>query len=175
MQNTIIRGRAWVYGDDVNTDMISPAKYMDQDYETIGRHAMESIEPGFAGKVARGDIVVAGSNFGSGSSRETAQIALKYVGVSLVIAKSFARIFYRNSINVCLPVLEFVFADEIARGDELEVDLMSGMLTNISQSKFYKVNRLPELYFDIARFGGFKEYIRHNMAQKMTKRSDSFD
>jgi 3-isopropylmalate dehydratase small subunit len=163
VQNTIIRGRAWVYGDDVNTDMISPAKYMDQDYETIGKHAMESIEPGFAEKVARGDIVVAGSNFGSGSSRETAQIALKYAGISLVIAKSFARIFYRNSINVCLPVLELLFTDEIAKGDELEVDLMSGTITNISKNKSYKVNRLPELYFEIAGFGGFKEYIKHKI------------
>ena len=107
MKSQIIRGKVWKFGDDINTDIISPGEYMDASYEEIGKHAMERAFPGFADAIEQGDIIVAGKNFGPGSSRETAQIALLYAGVGGVIAKDFARIFFRNCINVGFPVVTF--------------------------------------------------------------------
>ena len=105
MKSQILRGKVWKFGDDINTDIISPGEYMDASYEEIGKHAMERAFPGFADTIEKGDIIVAGKNFGPGSSRETAQIALLYAGVGGVIAKDFARIFFRNCINV-LSIVE---------------------------------------------------------------------
>lgn len=126
--NSQIKGRVWKFGDDINTDIISPGEYMDASYEDIGKHAMERAYPGFADAIEKGDIIVAGSNFGPGSSRETAQIALKYAGVGGVIAQSFARIFFRNCINVGFPVVTLADTSGLNQGDEIVVDLLNGTI-----------------------------------------------
>jgi len=154
-----IKGFAWTYGDNMNTDIISPARYMEEDYETIGQHAMEGIDSKFSSKIAKGDILVAGHNFGSGSSRETAQIALKYAGVGAVIAKSFARIFYRNAINVGLPVIEIDGVDRIQEGDEIQIDLEKGFVENLTKNETYKAAKLPKNIVELIQLGGLKRYL----------------
>lgn len=142
------------FGDNINTDLISPAQYMELDMEGIAAHAMEGADPDFSRKMKRGDCIVAGKNFGSGSSRETAPIALKGCGVSVVIAKFFARIFYRNCINIGLPVMICEDADEIGEGDRLEVDPLSGRIRNLSTGKDYRCKPLPENVMQIIEHGG---------------------
>jgi len=164
--DTIIKGIAWKFGDDINTDMISPAKYMEKEYETIGEHAMEGVDVNFSKKINNGDILVAGNNFGSGSSRETAQIALKYSGVSLVVARSFARIFFRNCINVGLSVMVFDKVEEIEQNDELEMNLITGKIRNISKNKVYQASKLPEHILNIVKVGGLKEYLKLKYLKK---------
>ncbi|MDN5301864.1 MAG: 3-isopropylmalate/(R)-2-methylmalate dehydratase small subunit [Thermoanaerobacteraceae bacterium] len=159
MQSKIC-GKVWKYGDNINTDIISPAKYMELDYETIGKHAMEGIDPSFSVKISKGDILVAGYNFGSGSSRETAQIALKGAGVGAVIAKSFSRIFFRNSINTGLPVIEFDATDKIEEGDQLEIDLYSGKINNLTKNEVYEISKLPMELLEILSKGGLKNYLK---------------
>lgn len=158
-----IQGKTWKYGDNINTDIISPARYMEADYETIGKHAMEGIDPDFSKKIVKGDIVVAGNNFGSGSSRETAQIALKQAGVGAIIAKSFARIFFRNSINVGLPVIEFEDIDKIDEGDELAIDLYSGEIRNLTKKEVYYASQLPNNIIELIKSGGLKAYLEIKM------------
>ncbi|MHC1576174.1 MAG: 3-isopropylmalate dehydratase small subunit, partial [Methanosarcinaceae archaeon] len=123
--DSTIKGRVWIFGDDVDTDVIIPGKYLrTTDMQVFADHAMEGIDPGFSTKVQKGDIIVAGNNFGCGSSREQAPLALKHAGVACVVAKTFARIFFRNAINVGLPLMEVdVTCNE---GDMIEVDLASG-------------------------------------------------
>jgi 3-isopropylmalate/(R)-2-methylmalate dehydratase small subunit len=154
MDNYIIRGKVHKYGDNINTDIISPGQYMELGYEEMAAHAMEGVDPDFSKKINPGDIIVAGNNFGSGSSRETAPIALKYAGVGAVIAGFFARIFYRNSINIGLPVMESVAVDEINDGDELEIDPLKGLIKNLSQNKEYQCSALPEHILDLIKSGG---------------------
>lgn len=156
---TEIRGKAWKFGDDINTDIISPGEYMDASYEVIGKHAMERAYPGFADAIERGDIIVAGHNFGPGSSRETAQIALKYAGVGGVIAKDFARIFFRNCINTGFPVISFADTDKISQGDELKVDLLNGTIENLTTGETYQGSKLPEHVLSIVADGGLKNHL----------------
>jgi 3-isopropylmalate dehydratase small subunit len=141
-----IHGKAWKFGADVNTDAIIPATYLSStDPEELGSHCMEGTDPEFAGKVKAGDIIVADKNFGCGSSREHAPISLKGCGVSLVVAENFARIFYRNSFNLGLPLLECTeAAKDIATGDELDVDLDTGAIKNLTKKKEYKAAAIPE-------------------------------
>ncbi len=160
MARGVLRGRAWKFGDNVNTDLISPAQYMELDYETIGQHAMEGAMPGFADKISKGDFIVAGENFGCGSSRETAQIALRYAGVGAVIAKSFARIFFRNCINTGLPALELEAVDRIEQGDELEIDLAGGEVRNLSKGESYAVPPLPPKVRELVDAGGLIPYLK---------------
>ncbi|KYH31758.1 3-isopropylmalate dehydratase small subunit [Neomoorella mulderi] len=160
MPHGLLRGKAWKFGDNINTDLISPAQYMEMNYEEIGRHAMEGVMPGFSDRICKGDFIVAGENFGSGSSRETAQIALKYAGVGGVIAKSFARIFFRNSINTGLPVLELEEINKIEQGDELEVDLGAGIIKNLSKNESYVVPPLPANVKELVEAGGLIPYLR---------------
>lgn len=162
-----ITGRVWRFGDDINTDIISPAEYMDASYTEIGKHAMERVFPGFADAIRKGDIIVAGRNFGSGSSRETAQIALLYAGVGAVIAKDFARIFFRNSINVGLPVVTFAETERLAQGDEITVDLLSGEITDVTTREKFQGSRLPEHVLAIVGDGGLKAHLK-----KTLKKSD---
>src|SRR3989338_4411298 len=125
MTTTMFRGKAITYGDDVNTDVIIPARYCTSfRAEELALHCMEDLDPDFMKKRRPGDIIVAGNNFGCGSSRENAPLAIKGAQISCVIAKSFARIFYRNSINIGLPIIEIARADEIHNADELEIDLV---------------------------------------------------
>ena len=163
MKSQIIRGKVWKFGDDINTDIISPGEYMDASYEEIGKHAMERAFPGFADAIEQGDIIVAGKNFGPGSSRETAQIALLYAGVGGVIAKDFARIFFRNCINVGFPVVTFDGTDELNQGDEIVVDLLSGRIENITTGKVYFGSRLPQHGLSIVEDGGLKNHLKKTL------------
>ena len=163
MKSQILRGKVWKFGDDINTDIISPGEYMDASYEEIGKHAMERAFPGFADTIEKGDIIVAGKNFGPGSSRETAQIALLYAGVGGVIAKDFARIFFRNCINVGFPVVTFDGTDELNQGDEIVVDLLSGRIENITTGKVYFGSRLPRHVLSIVEDGGLKNHLKKTL------------
>jgi 3-isopropylmalate/(R)-2-methylmalate dehydratase small subunit len=158
-------GRVWKYGDDVNTDYIIPGKYLELvDPGEMARHAMEGIDPGFPGKVTEGDIVVGGRNFGCGSSREHAPLALKYAGVGAVIAESYARIFYRNSINIGLPALECPgIAGAVSDGDVLEVDVTGGTILNKSTSVKLSFTPLPDFMVEVLNTGGLAPYLRKNM------------
>ena len=151
MRNPII-GRVWKFGDNIDTDVIIPGKYLrTKNMEVFAAHAMEGIDPEFAKKVEHGDIIVAGTNFGCGSSREQAPLALKYAGVACVIAKSFARIFFRNAINVGLPLME---ADvECQDGCEVRVDLLKGEV-EVSRKSIFKGNKLPDFLLEILTDGG---------------------
>jgi len=159
----MIRGKAWNYGDDVNTDFILPGIYLElTDPDEMGRHAMEGIDPGFASKVRPGDVVVGGRNFGLGSSREHAPIALKHSGIGAVVAEGFARIFYRNAANLGLPALECPdVSRKIKTGDTVEVDLTEGVIT-VNGSKQLRFKPVPEFMMEIIEVGGLREYIKKN-------------
>lgn len=160
----MIKGKAHVFGDDVNTDVIIPARYLNTfDPDVLGEHAMEGIDPDFSSKVRRGDVIVAGSNFGCGSSREHAPIAIKACGISAVVASSFARIFYRNAINVGLPALICEDAGGIERGDELEIDMDSGTLRNLTREREHAFRPLPDLLMEILEDGGLLEHTIRKM------------
>lgn len=156
-----LEGKAWKFGDDVNTDEIIPARYLNTtDRKDMASHCMEDIDPEFTKKISPGDIIVADKNFGCGSSREHAPIAIKVAEISCVIAKSFARIFYRNAINIGLPILECEeAATKIAEGDQLEVDLESGTITNLTKNETYKAQPFPEFMQQIIAAGGLMNYV----------------
>ncbi len=157
------KGKVWKFGNDVNTDEIIPARFLNtQDSRELGSHCMEDIDAEFSKKISKGDIIVAGKNFGCGSSREHAQIAIKGADVSCVIAESFARIFYRNSINMGLPILEIESVADIKEGDYLEVDLDRGTVMNLSENKFYKAQSLPKFIQEIIKSGGLLKWIRRS-------------
>ncbi len=161
-------GKAIKYGDNVDTDVIIPARYLNTiNKKELASHCMEDIDKDFVNKVAVGDIMVAGSNFGCGSSREHAPIAIKESGISLVIAKSFARIFYRNSINIGLAILECPEASEnIKDGDKIEADLDNGIIYNRSTGESFKTNPFPEFIQKIIANGGLIESIRSGVISK---------
>ena len=150
------------YGDNVDTDVIIPARHLNtSDHKELASHCMEDIDPDFVKKVHEGDIMVAGSNFGCGSSREHAPIAIKESGISCVIAKSFARIFYRNSINIGLAILECEEAAErIEAGEEVSVDFETGTITNITKNEKYQAMPFPEFINEIIRSGGLLNSIK---------------
>jgi 3-isopropylmalate dehydratase small subunit len=160
-----IKGRVWKFGDDVNTDEIIPARYLNTiDPAALAEHCMEDADAGFAAKVKPGDIIVAGKNFGCGSSREHAPIAIKASGVSAVIALSFARIFYRNSFNIGLPIFESPEAVvEIATGDEVEVDTQKGRIKNLTRAKEFHVAPIPSFMEELVRAGGLTEYVKKKL------------
>jgi 3-isopropylmalate dehydratase small subunit len=153
-------GKVFKFGNDVNTDEIIPARYLDtSDPRELAAHCMEDADPAFVKKAKKGDIIVGGDNFGCGSSREHAPISIKAFGVSCVVAKSFARIFYRNAINIGLPI--FVSpdaADAVKDGDRIEVDAEKGEVRNISQKKAYKSEVFPEFVKEMIKLGGLKAY-----------------
>jgi len=156
------KGKAWKFGDDVDTDAIIPARYLNtSDPGELAAHCMEDANPDFVIKVASGDFIVAGKNFGCGSSREHAPLAIKHANVAAVIAGSFARIFYRNSFNMGLPIIESPeAAAAIQTGDELEVDLGSGQITNHSQGQTYQAQPIPEFMRSLLKAGGLIPYIQ---------------
>lgn len=164
----LFSGRAHKFGDDVNTDYIISGKYKFKtlDMKELAQHVMEDLDPGFYKKVAAGDFIVAGTNFGCGSSREQAPLAIKYADVGAVLAKSFARIFYRNAINTGLPVVE-CDTDLIDPGDELSVDLAAGVITNRTKGNAIPIKPLPEVMIKILNDGGlaahFKKYGGFNL------------
>jgi 3-isopropylmalate/(R)-2-methylmalate dehydratase small subunit len=159
----MVRGKAHVFGSDVNTDVIIPAMYLNtHDPEILGKHAMEGIDPDFPTRVENGDVMVAGSNFGCGSSREHAPIAIKSSGISAVVAKSFARIFFRNAINVGLPAI-ISEVSGIESGDELEVSLEAGEIRNYTRDEVYRFDPLPDFLQEILNDGGLLEHTRKKM------------
>lgn len=162
MEKTI-KGKAWIFGDDIDTDVIIPGKYLrTTDMRVFADHAMEGIDHDFSKKVKPGDIIVGGNNFGCGSSREQAALALKYAGIACVVAKSFGRIFFRNAINVGLPLME---ADiQCQEGDEIEVDLENGKVT--VNGKEYTGNKLPDFLLEILSDGGL---VSHRKAMQQKK------
>lgn len=160
----ILKGIAFKYGDNVDTDVIIPARYLNtSDPHELAAHCMEDIDPHFIERVKPGDIIVAGRNFGCGSSREHAPLAIKTAGVSCVIAESFARIFYRNAINIGLPILECPQAAEaIHNGDHLEVNLSTGVITDQTTGQQYQAPPFPPFIQDIVESGGLIEAVKQN-------------
>ncbi len=156
-----LKGKVWKYGDDVNTDYIIPGRYMElTDPEEIVEKVFEEYDPSFRKEVEKGDIIVGGTNFGCGSSREHAPIALKGNGISLVLAESFARIFYRNSINIGLPALECQgLHDIVEKGDLLEIELTGGVFKNLSNGKELNFKPLPVFMMEVLNAGGLASYI----------------
>ena len=156
-----LRGKVWKYGDDVDTDAIIPARYLNtSDPAELAKHCMEDIDTSFASKIAKGDFIVAEKNFGCGSSREHAPIAIRAAGVSAVIARSFARIFYRNSFNMGLPILEAPEAvDGIDAGDILAVDMDRGLLRNETKGKEYRFTPIPPFMQELVAAGGLMSYM----------------
>jgi 3-isopropylmalate dehydratase small subunit len=156
-----LRGKAWKFGNDVDTDLIIPARYLNtSDPAELAVHCMEDADPTFSSKVKPGDLIVAGKNFGCGSSREHAPIALKAAGVSCVIAKTFARIFYRNAFNIGLPIFEAPeAADEISEGNEIRIDAGTGAIINLTTGKTYQATPVPPFMQQIIAAGGLINYV----------------
>ena len=161
----MLLGKAHKFGNNIDTDAIIPARYLNtHDPAELAKHVMEDADAHFPGKVKPNDIIVAGDNFGCGSSREHAPIAIKAAGVSAVIAKNFARIFYRNAINIGLPILESPeAADGIKEGDEVEIDLSKGLIRNVTTKKDYKAAPFPPFMQGIIDAGGLIEYTRKKL------------
>ena len=160
-----MKGKVHKFGSNVNTDVIIPARYLNvSEPEELAKHCMEDIDPEFTTKVELGDIIVATTNFGCGSSREHAPLAIKACGISCIIAQSFARIFFRNAINIGLPLLECAEAvDETEVDDILEVDLSNGKIKNISKRKTFMANLYPEFMMGIINAGGLIEYTKSRL------------
>lgn len=150
------KGHVFKYQDNVDTDVIIPARYLNTpDAQELAKHCMEDIDAGFVGKVRAGDVIVAGWNFGCGSSREHAPLVIKTCGTGCVIAKSFARIFYRNAINIGMPILECeAAADEISAGDEVSIDFDTGTISDLTTGKSYQAQPFPEFIQNIIAKGG---------------------
>jgi len=162
-----MKGKVWKFGDNVNTDEIIPARYLNtSDHKELAAHVMEDADPEFVRKMSRGDIIVAGENFGCGSSREHAPIALKTSGIACVVAKSFARIFFRNSINMGLPIVQAPEAAGGAKsGDVLDIDLAAGTVRNVSTGKEYKFPPFPPELAGIIAEGGLMNYVKKTAAR----------
>jgi 3-isopropylmalate/(R)-2-methylmalate dehydratase small subunit len=156
----VLSGKAWTYGDNVDTDQIIPARYLvTSDARELAQHCLEDADPEFGKKVRPGDIVVGLRNFGCGSSREHAPIAIKGAGVSAVVAKSFARIFFRNAINIGLPLFETDAAERIGAGDGLEINPLTGEIRNLTRGETYQARPLPEFAREIIAAGGLMAYV----------------
>ena len=161
-----MKGKCWKFGNNVNTDEIIPARYLNTtNTKELAAHCMEDADPNFMKKIHAGDIIVAGDNFGCGSSREHAPIAIKFAGISCVIAKSFARIFFRNAINIGLPIFECSeAAEQIQEGDEAEVSLSSGEILNLTSKKRFKFEPFPLEMQEIIQAGGLMNFVKKKMA-----------
>ncbi|OUJ18586.1 3-isopropylmalate dehydratase small subunit LeuD [Methanonatronarchaeum thermophilum] len=157
-------GTARTYGDDVDTDAIIPGKYKFDtlDMNKLARHAMEGIDPDFYNRIDEGDIIVAGENFGCGSSREQAPLVIKHAGISCVVAESFARIFFRNAINVGLPIIQIPgISSKVDEGDELKVDVENGVLENLTKNESYEGEEISDFMLIVLGEGGLPNYIKN--------------
>ena len=167
MQKANIEGKVWKFGKDIDTDLIIAARYLNTSVaEELAKHVMEDADPEFVKKMNRGDIIVAGENFGCGSSREHAPIALKAAGVAAVIAPTFARIFYRNAFNMGLPIFELQESAEIAEGDEISVDMNNGTVTNKTSGKVYSFIPIPAFMQELIDAGGLMNYAQNEIKGK---------
>ncbi len=163
-----MKGKAWKFGDDIDTDVIIPARYLStSEPEELAKYCMVDADPQFFSKVSRGDIMVARKNFGCGSSREHAPLSIKAAGLSCVIADSFARIFYRNAINIGLPILECPeAAEKISQGDTVSVDLKKGVIKNETTGETFYAAPFPEFMQEIIDAGGLIEYVKKKLVEK---------
>ncbi|KZE38830.1 3-isopropylmalate dehydratase [Bhargavaea cecembensis] len=158
----IVKGRTHLYGDNIDTDRIIPGKYTKTlDMSDLANHVLEDLDPEFRTKVKQGDILVAGDNFGCGSSREQAPLALQAAGISAVVAQSFARIFFRNAINIGLPVIEAP-DHTIADGDDIEIDFSEGNITNASRQEQYQGTQMPDVMINILAADGLVNFLKEN-------------
>ncbi len=155
--------KAWVFGDDIDTDAIAPGRYLKFEIAEVARHSMETIDPGFASRVRKGDIVVGGRNFGAGSSREQAPEALKHLGVSALVAESFAGLFYRNAINLGVPALVCAQAKRVHAGDDIELDAVSGRLANRTTGETLQCEPIPEFLMQLIRDGGLLPHLEKRL------------
>jgi 3-isopropylmalate/(R)-2-methylmalate dehydratase small subunit len=160
-----VTGRAHLFGDNIDTDVLAPGALMKLAPEDLAKHCLEAVDPQFAKRVRPGDFVVAGRNFGLGSSREQAAVSLKVLGVRAVIARSFARIFFRNAINLGLPALVFDWTGRIAAGDELDLDLAAARLANRSRGAAHPLKPLPPDLLEILAAGGLTEMLKRRFAK----------
>ena len=161
-------GRAWVYGDDVDTDALAPGRYMKLGIEEIAKHCLELVDPGFAPAVRPGDVVVGGRNFGMGSSREQAPAALRQLGVAAVIAKSFAGLFYRNCFNVGLVALTCPQADRIRAGDQVQIEPEAGRIRNLTTGETLACDAIPAHLMAIVGDGGLLPHLEKRLARSRT-------
>jgi 3-isopropylmalate dehydratase small subunit len=161
---TVMRGRAWVFGDEINTDTMAPGIYFKEPMDVMAQHCLEAINPEFAQQVAPGDIVVSGKNFGVGSAREQAPMAFQHLGVKVILAESFSRIFYRNAINFGLSLLIFPQAHEVEDGASLEVNPVEGVITNATTGKTYKVEGIPPHLMEMINYGGLMPWLKEKYA-----------
>ncbi len=170
-----LQGCVWKYGDNVDTDAIIPARYLNVSTPAeLARHCMEDIDPSFTAKLEQGDVIVAGENFGCGSSREHAPLAIKQSGISCVVAKTFARIFYRNAINIGLPILECPAAvDSVKQGHRLKIDLQMGQVHNVTTGLLYQAKPYPPFIVAIINTGGLVPYTRKRIEAGLLSTSPS--
>jgi len=161
-----LQGKVWKFGDNIDTDLIIAARYLNTSEPTeLAKHVMEDADPAFSSKMTAGDIIVAGENFGCGSSREHAPIALKAAGIAAIIAPTFARIFYRNAFNMGLPIFELPEASEIAEGDMVRVDMEQGMVINETQGKQYRFTPIPDFMQALVDAGGLIAFAQKEIAE----------
>lgn len=161
-----VKGKVLKYGDNINTDIISPPQYMELSIEEAAQYSMSAIDPEFSKKIKNGDIIVAGANFGSGSSRETSPLTLKYFGTGAIVAKFFARIFYRNSINLGIPVIECSEVDKIDDGDEIEISIEEGVIKNLTKNENYNCSKIPQHILQLINEGGLVPYLEKKINNK---------
>lgn len=167
-----IKGRVWKFGSDVDTDLIIPARYCNvSDGAQLAANCFADLRPDFAAQVSAGDIIIAGKNFGCGSSREHAPLAIKTAGVAAIIAESFARIFYRNAFNIGLLLLEAEEAGKVFRdGEQIEIDLDSGKITGLESGKYVQARPIPEFMQKLVESGGLVEYIKQNKIKRSKRK-----
>ncbi|MEA2029657.1 MAG: 3-isopropylmalate dehydratase small subunit [Campylobacterota bacterium] len=162
-----MEGKVWKFGENIDTDLIIAARYLNtSEPSELAKYVMEDADPDFVSKMQVGDIIVAGENFGCGSSREHAPIALKAAGVSAVIAPTFARIFYRNAFNMGLPIFELPQSNEIDEGDEVKIDMSSGEVINITKGKSYKFTPIPEFMQELVQAGGLINFAKNEISNQ---------
>jgi 3-isopropylmalate/(R)-2-methylmalate dehydratase small subunit len=161
----ILRGRVWIFGNDVDTDAIIPARYLNtSDPQELAAHVMEDADSGFSARVSRGDILVAGKNFGCGSSREHAPIAIKAAGIKAVVAKSFARIFFRNAFNIGLPIFESArLVENVSEGDIIEIDAGKGVVKNVTRKEVHQAEPIPSFMQELIESGGLVQWTRKKL------------
>jgi 3-isopropylmalate/(R)-2-methylmalate dehydratase small subunit len=159
-----VTGRAWVFGDEVNSDVMAPGIYFKESMEVMASHCLEAIDPNFAPNVKPGDIIVAGRAFGVGSAREQAALSFSHLKVGAILAKSYARIFYSNMLNFGVPALIFPQADEINVQDEVTVDAIAGTIENKTTGKSYSVSPIPEHLMEMITLGGLMPYLKKKIA-----------
>lgn len=164
MQKANIDGKVWTFGKDIDTDLIIAARYLNTSVpEELAKHVMEDADPEFVNNMSIGDVIVAGENFGCGSSREHAPIALKAAGVAAIIAPTFARIFYRNAFNMGLPIFELKESAEISEGDEISVNMNAGTITNKTTNKTYSFTPIPEFMQELIDAGGLMNFAQNEI------------